>query len=1119
MLTSRFAMWMGWGEDLTFFYNDAYRPTLGDKHAWALGSTAREVWQEIWPDIGPRINHVLETGNATWDEALLLFLERSGYPEETYHTFSYSPLADDDGAIVGMLCVVSEETERIIEERRLTCLNGLASDIARTNTRSDLMAAVKRQFDDDSKDLPFTLTYLFDETGRANLACATGVAPGHAIAPPVIEASDPDPFWPVGALRSDRMLLTVGDLSQRFGAVPTGGWDVPPREAVVAPIVRQGHGSLAGFLVAAINPCRPPGETNLRFIKLVAGQLASGLANADACAEARRRAEALAEIDRVKTTFSNVSHEFRTPLGPLEELISGAACGDPEASQAPAGTTAQAYVEEALRWLPDQPAALPGPSETLSPSSVEDRGGQPAPLAGHRVLMADDNADMRDYVRRLLAEQGYAVEAVADGEAALAAAKRHKPDLVLSDVMMPRLDGFGLVQALRHDPALREVPIILLSARAGEDALADGIEGGADDYLTKPFAARELLGRVRANLRMTQLRSDAVEALRTRTTELETVLATVPAAVWFTSGPDGGQITGNRQASALLRLPMGENMSLGGPNAEAPGRRVFSGGRELTSDTIPLHRALRGEKIQGEELEVRFDDGKTLTVVAYAAPLCDAAGGIVGAVCAGIDISSRKVSEDRFRRVVEASPSAMVMIGARGQIELVNTQAERVFGYGRQELLGQNIEILLPKRYRKHHPGLRTGYFADPVARPMGAGRDLFGRKKDGTEFPIEIGLSPIETEEGPMILSAVVDLSERVDAAKALAQSEAEFRASFEAAAVGKILSDPVSRRIVRANRAFANMLGYEPEALTGRTCPEFTWHEDAALDAADFARLRANTDDTVVREMRYVRRDGTPFWARTSATIARTGAGDDRGLVVRAVEDIDTRYRAEAALVEAKQALEQVVEQRTDALGQRDLLLREVYHRVKNNLQLIDSLLMMQRRRIVDPEAKDALLSLRGRIHALGLVHQQLMGSADLKTFDVVPFLEELSTNLMDSAGMGGVNISTEADALDIGLDLAIPLGLLVTELVTNSLKHAFPQGNGTISIILRRDSRQHMTLIVADNGIGHAVNETADSPRSGLGTRIIARLVEQLEGQMTIQNETGSRTEIRFVMPGQS
>jgi hypothetical protein len=129
VLSSRYQMWMGWGPDLAFFYNDAYRPTLGVKHEWALGASAREVWREIWPDIGPRIEHVLSSGEATWDEGLLLFLERSGYPEETYHTFSYSPLADDTDKVVGMLCVVTEETERIIAARRLTCLRELAAEI------------------------------------------------------------------------------------------------------------------------------------------------------------------------------------------------------------------------------------------------------------------------------------------------------------------------------------------------------------------------------------------------------------------------------------------------------------------------------------------------------------------------------------------------------------------------------------------------------------------------------------------------------------------------------------------------------------------------------------------------------------------------------------------------------------------------------------------------------------------------------------------------------------------------------------------------------------------------------------------------------------------------------
>ena len=137
LLTSRFAMWMGWGPELTFIYNDAYaRMTLGKKHPWALGRPASEVWSEIWADIGPRVQRVFETQEASWDEELLLFLERNDYTEETYHTFSYSPLTPPDGEIAGLLCVVIEETARVIGERQVMLLRTLASILGETITDS-----------------------------------------------------------------------------------------------------------------------------------------------------------------------------------------------------------------------------------------------------------------------------------------------------------------------------------------------------------------------------------------------------------------------------------------------------------------------------------------------------------------------------------------------------------------------------------------------------------------------------------------------------------------------------------------------------------------------------------------------------------------------------------------------------------------------------------------------------------------------------------------------------------------------------------------------------------------------------------------------------------------------
>ena len=185
LLTSRFPMWLGFGPDLAFFYNDAYRrDTLGVKHPWALGRPAWEVWEEIWPDIGPRVDAVLRTGEATWDEALQLFLERSGYTEETYHTFSYSPVIETDGRIMGMLCVVTEETDRVVGERRMTTLRDLASELSGTRNEAELFEAVRARLGDNPRDLPFTAVYVFDDDGAtARLRCATGIAPGHPAAP------------------------------------------------------------------------------------------------------------------------------------------------------------------------------------------------------------------------------------------------------------------------------------------------------------------------------------------------------------------------------------------------------------------------------------------------------------------------------------------------------------------------------------------------------------------------------------------------------------------------------------------------------------------------------------------------------------------------------------------------------------------------------------------------------------------------------------------------------------------------------------------------------------------------------------------------------------------------
>ncbi|MGB9649889.1 MAG: ATP-binding protein [Stellaceae bacterium] len=818
-------------------------------------------------------------------------MERNGYPEETYYTFSYSPILTEDGTVGGIICANTDDTHRVIGERQLALLRELATDTAEARSWQQACERAASALSTNRRDLPFAMIYMADpDGGTVSLAGLSGIEPGHPAAPVsfALEAASP---WPIGAVLEQHAPQFVSDLARAFpGDIPTGAWGQPPARAVVLPIPATGETGRTGALIAGLNPFRLFDRSYSGFLDLVVGQIAAALTNADAYEAERRRAEALAEIDRAKTTFfSNVSHEFRTPLtlmlGPLEELLANQARSggnsdrdlietahrnglrllklvnslldfsrieagrvqaryqptdlaaltaevastfrsavgqaglrltinclplaepvsvDPDmwekivlnlisnafkftfegeigvsigtsadgaaaeltvrdtgtgipahelphlferfhriegakgrtfegsgiglalvqelvrlhggaigvdsepgrgtvftiivpfgsahlpserigdARRGPARIRAQAYVEEALSWLPrDKGGDAADPA--LTRSILDDFDAPAPPAAPGRVLLADDNADMRDYVCRLLADQHYAVEAVADGEAALAKIRGHAPDLVLTGVMMPGLDGFGLLRALRADPTTRDIPVLLLSARAGEEARVEGIDIGANDYLTKPFSARELLARVSTNLQMARVRREAMEALRARTVELETVLATVPAGVWFTHDRNARRITSNLQAAALLRLAPEEVASLGSRNGNGPKIGVFnSEGVEIKRRDLPLPRAARGEEIRDEELELRFANGDTTTLLVQATPLRDRAdAGVKGAIAAAVDITRRKLAEQSLRRVNENLDERVAEeIERRRQAESELRQAQKIEAIG-----------------------------------------------------------------------------------------------------------------------------------------------------------------------------------------------------------------------------------------------------------------------------------------------------------------------------------------------------------------------------------------------------------------------------------------------------
>jgi signal transduction histidine kinase/CheY-like chemotaxis protein len=296
LLTSRFEMWLGWGPDINFFYNDAYRPTLGKKHPNALAVPTKVLWAEIWDDVKDRLATVYETGQATWDRALLLLLERDGYPEETYHTFSYSPLVGDSGRVEGVFCAVTEETERVISERRMGTMRQLASALAVADRADDVCLAASKVMAENTWDLTFSLLYIFNDDGSAERIWANGISRDHPLAPAGL--TNDSAVWDLRSIWNSQSpeLVDIGDFSE----VPTGAWHRPAMKAAIIPLVGQGGDKPKGVLITGLNPHRPINDDYLDFLKLVAGQIASRLASAEAFDTERRRATALAEAAQMR---------------------------------------------------------------------------------------------------------------------------------------------------------------------------------------------------------------------------------------------------------------------------------------------------------------------------------------------------------------------------------------------------------------------------------------------------------------------------------------------------------------------------------------------------------------------------------------------------------------------------------------------------------------------------------------------------------------------------------------------------------------------------------------------------------------------------------------------------
>ena len=556
---------------------------------------------------------------------------------------------------------------------------------------------------------------------------------------------------------------------------------------------------------------------------------------------------------------------------------------------AAAGIDSSAFVEEALRWLPDDHREEASEETFSSGLAASDRLSIAVQPHGRRarILWADDNADMRAYVSRLLGRH-FDVQAVGDGQAALEAARAKPPDLVLSDIMMPRLDGFGLLIELRADPQLREIPIILLSARAGEENRIEGLEAGADDYLVKPFSARELVAHVGAHLAIARVRKEATEKIHSSEVELRDFVENASVGLHRVSS-DGTILWANQTELDLLGYRSEEY--IGHSIAE------FHVDAALIEDMIT--RLSRGERVIDCETRMRCKDGSIRHVLVNSSAFFED-GKFIHTRCFTRDITERKRSEQeraRLAAIVDSSDDAIISKDLNGVIISWNRAAERLFGYTAKEAVGQPLSILIPVDRLDEEPGIleriRRGERIEHY--------ETVRRRKDGTLLDISLTVSPIVDTQGRVIGASKIarDITDRKLAEEKLRKSEEhlELLNSTVPALISYIGSD---QRYRSCNRGYTVWFGLPQDEIVGKPVREVLGEE--AWKAIGPHIEAGLSGETVEYEAEVKYRAGGTRWIHALYTPHRDARGNVVGLVVL-VTDITNRKQAEDALRQSEE------------------------------------------------------------------------------------------------------------------------------------------------------------------------------------------------------------------------
>jgi PAS domain S-box-containing protein len=696
---------------------------------------------------------------------------------------------------------------------------------------------------------------------------------------------------------------------------------------------------------------------------------------------------------------------------------------------------------------------------------------QPAEVATRpdlRLLVIEDDPAVLEALREAVREahETAVVDVAPSGAAALGRLARTRYDVVISDIKSPGIDA--LAELARTRKLRRHTPTLLVTWQDECDLAAQALRGGAYDFLHKPIDRARFLEVLDRTLRLRQgdslaekrrrqlehrargleqnlaelnqqtavirLLQDVAVSANEATNVHNALQASLDRLCAHTHWPVGHAYWVSDDAALTLRstslwhLDDAERFKTFRQQTEAmhfpsgaglPGQVLATGKAAWIADVscdgnFPRADVAREAGLKsGLAFPVKAGDEVAAVLEFFSTVVVEPndvflqifthIGTQLGQVIKRARAEEAlRASETRFRSVAQSAPDAIISADSQGRIVFWNERAQTMFGYAAEEVLGRDLTLLMPERYRGAHQRGLERFTATGESRLLGQTIELHGRHKDATEFPLEVSLAPWMTSKGKFYSAIIRDITHRK-------RNESHIRR----------LNEQLARRLT------------EIEAIS---------------------------------------RDATAH----------------------------------------KRAEEQV----KVSLKEKDVLLREVHHRVKNNLQVICSLLKMQSAYIKDKQALEIFKETQNRVRSIALVHERLYRTNDMARIDFAEYVRGLATQLFRSCGVStdAVALTLELESAQLNVETAIPCGLILNELLTNALVHAFPGGKGQIRIEFRLCEDNKFTLSVRDNGIGFSPGATAAGAER-LGWSLIRALAGQLDATLDITNEGGTEIRITF------